>query len=408
MNTTRALRLRLIAIYVGVLFAGLLCFAAAAVYGIDRSERNGLDGRLSATAQAISGLLDLSSGQPVIDRDDRRQFISVLGPQAGGLIADLSRNVVLSNASDPPDSVLSVPPARTAFFDAGKGEEQIRAFVLPVSHNGRIVGKVVVWRPSDWIDETDRGLAIAFLLAAMIIAGLAWVAGSAVTHRALEEAVSRQRRFTADASHDLRAPLAVIRAEADLALSRERDAGAYRTAIATISDEAGRMEELIGDLLSAARAEAGALEQTVIDLDEAARGVCARISAAAAAKNISLDLTSTPTARVLGDARELERAILAVLHNAVKHAPDGGHIEVRVAVNGPMVELAIRDDGPGFSPDALEHGLERFWRDEAPGPDRGSGLGLALTDSIARAFGGRVRLANVGRWAETRIIFPAV
>jgi signal transduction histidine kinase len=406
MTHTRALRLRLIAVYVGVLFAGLLCFAAAAVFGIDRSERSALDSHLSAAAQGVSALLDLRSGRPAIDQDDRRQFVTVLGAQTSGVVIDGSRKIVLSNVSVPPAALLAIPAATASYVTTGSGEGELRAFVSPITNNGRRVGKIVVWRPSDWIDETDREAAVAFLIAALVIAALAWFAGNAVTHRALEEVVARQRRFTADASHDLRAPLAVIRAESDLALTKERDADAYRQSLATISQEADRMESLIGDLLSVARADAGALEVTPVDLNEITREACARIAGAAAAKMVELDFVASGRTQVNGNAAELERAVLAILHNAVKHAPAGGRIEVRTTGASGTVELSIRDNGAGFSPEALEHGLERFWRGDASGT--GSGLGLAVADSIAQAFGGEVRLSNVDGQAEARLILPAV
>ena len=397
MTYTRALRLRLIAAYVGALFAGLVCFAAAAVFGIDRSERSALDSHLSAAAQAVSALLDLRSGRPTIDRDDRRQFLTVLGAQTSGLVVDGSRKIVLSNVSVPPAALLAVPAATASYITTGSGEAELRAFVLPITNKGSHVGKIVVWRPSDWIDETDRQAAVAFLLAALVIAALAWFAGNAVTHRALDEVVSRQRRFTADASHDLRAPLAVIRAESDLALTKERDPDAYRQSLATISQEAERMESLIGDLLSVARADAGVLEIARVDLDH--------ITREAAAKMVQLDFAASGRTQVNGNASELERAVLAVLHNAVKHAPAGGRIEVRANGTSGTVELSVRDNGAGFSPEALEHGLERFWRGDASGP--GSGLGLAVADSIVQASGGTVRLSNVEGQAETRLVFPA-
>ncbi len=405
MTYTHALRLRLIAIYVGVLFAGLVCFATAAVYGIDRSERDALDSHLQAAAQSVSALLDLRSGRPAIDRDDRRQFLTVLGAQTSGVVVDGARKIVLANVSSPPADLLDVPAATASYVTAGSGEAALRAFVFPITTKGAHVGKIVVWRPSDWIDETDREAAVAFLLAAFVIAALAWFAGNAVTRRALDEVVSRQRRFTADASHDLRAPLAVIRAESDLALSKERDGEAYRQSLATISQEADRMDSLIGDLLSVARADAGALEIARVDLTEITREACTRIAGAAAAKMVELDFAASEHMPVNASATELERAVLAVLHNAVKHAPAGGRIEVRAGATGGTIELSVRDNGPGFSPEALEHGLERFWRGEATGG--GSGLGLAVADSVARAFGGHVRLSNVGGKAETRLIFPA-
>ncbi len=405
MTYAHALRLRLIAVYVGVLFAGLLCFAAAAVFGIDRSERSALDAHLSAAGQAVRSLLDLRSGKPAVDRDDRHQFVTVLGPQTSGVVLDGSGKIVLSNVSVPPPGLLAVPAGTASFLTSGRGEAALRVFALPITRNGARDGKVVVWRPSDWIDETDRGAAVAFLFAAVVIAALAWFAGNAVTHRALEEVVARQRRFTADASHDLRAPLAVIRAESDLALTKERDTAAYRQALATISQEADRMEALIGDLLSVARADAGALEVARVDLSEITREACTRIAGAAAAKMVEIDFAASGLTRVAGSSAELERAVLAVLHNAVKHAPAGGRIEVRAGGTGATVELSVRDDGPGFSPEALEHGLERFWRGEGSGS--GSGLGLAVADSVARAFGGKVRLSNTGGQAETRLIFPS-
>lgn len=405
MTHTHALRLRLIAIYVGVLFAGLLCFAAAAVYGIDRSERGALDSHLSAAAQSVSALLDLRSGRPAIDRDDRRQFVTVLGAQVSGVVVDSAGKIVLSNVSVPPAALLAAPGATASYATIGSGDAQLRIFVLPITNGGRHAGKIVVWRPSDWIDETDGKAAVAFLLAALVIAGLAWFAGNAVTHRALEEAVSRQRRFTADASHDLRAPLAVIRAESDLALSKERDTDAYRQSLMAISQEADRMESLIGNLLLVARADAGALEIGRVDLDGITREACARIAGAAAAKMVELDFSSSGRTQIRGNASELERAVLAVLHNAVKHAPAGGRIEVRTAGSGGTVELSVRDNGPGFSPEALEHGLERFWRGDTSGS--GSGLGLAVADAITQASGGKVLLSNVDGQAETRLIFPA-
>ena len=406
MSQTHALRLRLIATYVAVLFAGLLVFATAAVFAIDRSERNGLDARLSAAAQALSALIDLRTGRVTIDKDDRRQFLTALGSQTSGVVIDASDSVVLSNVATPPADVVSLPATTATFASAGEGDAELRVFVRPIWHNGGLVGRIVVWRPSAWIEETDRQAGLAFLIAALLIAGLAWVTGGAVTHRALEDAFARQRRFTADASHELRAPLAVIRAETDLALRKDREPAGYRETLAAIAGETERMERLLGDLLSVARADAGALEQKPIDLNALVREVCTRFAAAAAAKDIRLTFIDTPGAQAAADAAGLERALVAVIHNAVKYAPAAGHIDVRIQNADGLVEVAVRNDGPPFSDDALQHALERFWRDDAAA-GTGTGLGLTLADAILRAFDGRVQLANVDGRAETRLILRA-
>jgi signal transduction histidine kinase len=278
-----------------------------------------------------------------------------------------------------------------------------------LKHNGKRLGTVVVWRSSDWIAETDRNTAIAFAAGALLIAALALLAGSIITRRALQDAFARQRRFTADASHELRAPLAVIRAEADLALRKERSSEAYQAAIRTIAGEADRMQALIGDLLSAARAESRTLQRERIDVAQLMHDVCARLRPAAAAKGANVALSADDGAAVLADRISLERALLAIGHNAVKHARTNGQVRLAVALAGGEVEIAIRDDGGGFTPEALEHAFERFWRDETGRSHGGTGLGLAIAKATVEAFGGTIALQNPnnGGGAEVRIRFPA-
>ncbi|MFN2449240.1 MAG: sensor histidine kinase [Candidatus Baltobacteraceae bacterium] len=398
-------RSRLAAFYALVIFAALLIFAFAAVVAIDRTLRSSMDARLSGEARAASAVVDIQNGRIVADPDDRRQFLTLTSTGDNALVLDSSGNVRLSSASKPPPEMLALPSHREAYYSTGKGQREARAFVMPLARDARRVATVITWRDSDWIDETDRGAAFAFAAVSLVISLLAVLAGSAVTRRALEDAFSRQRRFTADASHELRAPLAVIRAEADLALRGDRRRSEYRTALQTIADEADRIESLIGDLLLAVRAQGRARVQH-IDLLALARDVAARLAPTATAKAARLEVLGNH-AIVNAERESLERAVLAIAHNAVSYAPHGGRITFLVTALGSAAELTVSDNGPGFSSEALEHADERFWRDETGRSRAGSGLGLAIAKAIVESCGGTMTLANAAG-AEVKLRFPAI
>lgn len=408
-HAPRSLRRRLTASFAVLLLVGLLLFAAAAVWVMDRNLRATLDSRLAIAANAAATFLDVSHGRIKIDSDDREQFLSIMGVDTGGLVTDTARHVLFSSAARAPQEILSLAGGtRPHFATVGKGDASVRAFALPVSHAGIPLGTVIAWRSSDWIDETDRTAAIAFAAAALLIAALAVAAGNLVARRALEDAFARQRRFTADASHELRAPLAVIRAEADLALRKTRDADTYRSALHAIAAEADRIEALIGHLLSAARAESGHLRSEAVDAAALARAVCARLQPVAAAKNVSLAAHAQGEAFVAADRSALEGALLAVAHNAVIHAAHPGAVSVTARRSDGVVEIVVQDDGGGFSDEALAHGTERFWRDERARTHGGSGLGLAIARSVMESFHGNIALANEGRGACVTIRIPAL
>lgn len=405
-SAQRSLHTRLTGSFVIILLAGLLLFAAVAVFVTDRNLRSTLDARLQTAANAAAAFTEVSNGSIRIDSDDREQFLSLMGVDTAGVIVNGANRVLLSTASRPPAAITRLRAARPRFITAGSGDAKVRAFALPVFHAGRQIGTVIVWRGSDWIDETDRNAAIAFGIGALLIAALALVAGNVVTRRALEDAFARQRRFTADASHELRAPLAVIRAEADLALRKEREASQYQSSLQTIAGEADRLEALIGDLLSAARAESRQLKLEPVDVSQVARDVCERLMPAAAEKGATITARCSDDAVILADRVSLERALVAIAHNAVKHAAAQGHVLIATRKLANAVDVIIQDDGAGFSREALEHAFERFWRDETGRQHAGTGLGLAIAKSVVGEFGGTIAVSNTGAGAQVRVHFP--
>lgn len=401
-------RLRLSGAYVAIMLIGLLLFAAAAVFAIDRVQRSTLDARLETSARAAGQFIDVRDGRVQLDVSDREQIVNVIGPEAAAAVLDAHGNVLFSSVSRVPRALQQRYGTSPTFFSAGPGDARVRVFALPIAHRGLLAGTAVVWSGSDWIEETDVNLAVALGLGALLIAGLGLLAGNVVTKRALEDAFARQRRFTADASHALRAPLAVIRAEADLALRKDRDSAQYRAALETVASEADHMEALIGDLLSAARAESGALSRERLDASDLLERVSERLASAAAAKDAAIRVHLAQGAVIVADVHALERALLAVGHNAVRYAPPHGAVDLYVQRIDHSIEIAVHDNGPGFSPDALQHGLERFWREPGAPPGTGTGLGLAIARSVVEANNGSIALANAqGGGAVVRLRFPA-
>lgn len=403
-----SLRLQLVRMYVAAMVLALVVFAAIAVTLIDRTLRSSLDGRLVTEANAAAALIDIVHGRISMDPDDREQFLSLLGVETDGVLLAPSGRLLLSTVVRPPTALLRVRTNAAHFLTVGAGDTALRAFVTPLWSSRKRVGTVVVWRSSDWIAETDQGAGVAFGVAALVIAAIAVLAGGRVTQRALQDTFERQRRFTADASHELRAPLAVISAEADLALRKEREPQEYRTALAAIAGEADRMELLIGDLLAAARADARRVPLQRIDVAEVVDRVCLRLSSAAAAKEAQVSAFGRQPAYVSADSYALERALLAIAHNALRYTPRGGRVALSITQNGSHVDLDVDDDGPGFTQPALEHALERFWRDDAARAPDGTGLGLAIAKSIVEAFQGTIRLVNMPNGgARVHMRFPA-
>ena len=214
----------------------------------------------------------------------------------------------------------------------------------------------------------------------------------------LQRALERERAFVADASHELRSPLAVLRGELELAGRPGRGPAELADAICLAAEEAERLTRITDDLLILARGDAGHLDlrRGEADLRELAGRSAGRAAARLTAAGVTCRLEIPPGTRAFVDPDRVEQAIDNLLGNALRFAPPGSAIVIAAAADGPDIRLEIRDSGPGFPASFLPHAFERFRRpDTARSRDGGgAGLGLAIVAAIATAHGGHAEARN--------------
>jgi heavy metal sensor kinase len=211
----------------------------------------------------------------------------------------------------------------------------------------------------------------------------------------LEQAFRRIVQFTADASHELRAPLALIQITAEVCTRRPRAEAEYRESLANILAEANKTSTLVENLLTLARSDAQSdvLTKCQMNLSETVRDACQRGRVMAEAKDLKFrtDLCPSPV-WIEGNQEALIRLFLILIDNATKYSVPGGNIAVRLETNGELATVSVEDDGIGVSPEDLPHIFERFYRaDKARRrSEGGSGLGLSIGQWLTEAHNGLI------------------
>ena len=214
----------------------------------------------------------------------------------------------------------------------------------------------------------------------------------------LEKAFQRQKQFTSDASHELRAPLAVIEAESSLALQKERPPSDYRQSLETISQESKQMSSLIEQLLTLARADAGKEQWnfTDVNLGRVITNLSADVEVLCQEKGLSCQLGQIQDLVVKGDAARLRELFMNLLDNAIRYTPAPGTVSVSLHRDVEMAIVAIKDTGVGIAAEDMPFIFERFYRvDKARSRAQGgTGLGLAICRYIAEAHGGKIEVES--------------
>jgi heavy metal sensor kinase len=212
----------------------------------------------------------------------------------------------------------------------------------------------------------------------------------------LESAVGVLSRFAADASHELRTPVAVIRTGAELALRRDREPEAYREALREIAAESERMTQMVEDLLFLARRDARGegMPMRPLDLRGIVNGAARELRGLAEARDIRIRVAGADEATIAGNEPALRRLFLALLDNALKYSEPGTEVRVSIGEKNGKIVAEVEDQGMGISAEELPHIFQRFYRANKSRSDGGHGLGLSLAQSIAVAHDATIEVSS--------------
>ncbi|MDT8375160.1 MAG: ATP-binding protein [Mariprofundaceae bacterium] len=228
----------------------------------------------------------------------------------------------------------------------------------------------------------------------------------------LESSFMAQKRFTADASHELRIPLTILKGEVEVALRHPRSEEDYRHLLKQHLDIIERMQRIVNDLLTLARADAGLLElaQEPVDLSLLLQEVAQHHLILFAENHINLGMDVQDNLEVMGDGGHIERVIFNLLNNAFKYAPEHSTVSLSAHAENDTAVIRIKDEGPGISEAHQARLFDRFYRaDEARARTEGggAGLGLAICKRIVEAHKGEISVqSKVGEGAEFFVRLP--
>jgi len=280
----------------------------------------------------------------------------------------------------------------------------VRVASAPIVQDGNVIGVLQVARSPAVVWEIVGSLVLVLVpigLGALLLSAVGGLYVSRRAMRPVQDAFERQRTFIADASHELKTPLTLIRADAEVLSSALTDPDDRELADDLIS-ETDRMNALLSDLLTLARLDAGKLsvERKPFDLANTIAETAERFDARAAAEGKRLEVRLDPADGIpaRGDAGRTEQILASLLDNALRFTPPGGLVTVEGHPQDGQALATVTDTGPGIPHEHLPRVFDRFYRAEAArtrgDAGGGTGLGLSIARALARAQGGDLTAAN--------------
>lgn len=398
-------RRRLVAFLALSLLLVAAALTIALAHEIDVNRQAALDTQVERAAVAADAILGPDSKNP--GQVDLSTFTSTPHVQGDPLLAVLD-----THGSQIAGEDFTGAAAARAAVDLGRRDIEnaitvqvsgrtVRMAARPIlNDSGDTIGTAVAFQPTADTDSTVRNdtllLAGGVAVAVLLIIATGWL----ITGRAIapaQESAAREQAFLADAAHELRTPIAVMRARAEhaLALDAGAEAAPDLQAIVGAADGAART---IADMLELARLDAGAarLRRERLRLDALADTVAEDLREAAATAGAEIVVDAPEQVLVDGDERLLARAVANLIENAIRHG--GGNVRVAVGQAGGHAELTVADRGPGVPPSQSSRIFDRFHRAQA-GSAGGAGLGLPIARLVAEAHGGELQLSTPEQYA---------
>ena len=411
------LRFQLTLWYGGVFTLILVLLGGGVFFGVRRQLSRQLDTSLrSATValQRAARIRDVEREQatgPVADAvselhiPDRMLFLldtagtPIIPAQAPGWVQAAARDAALNGQSDldmsePGDREIRLHAQR---FTGSSGHVYIAAVAADrVELESRYASLIEVF-------------AAAAFVAMLLVAGGGYVLVRQST-APVERSMDQMRRFMADAAHELRTPVTLLRTRAEVALAEERDPRRDAETLHAVVREVERVGAIVSDLLTLARADAGEQPATrkTVYLDDLASDAVDSIRSLAAQHQVTVGIGSFEEAPITGDPVLVRRLLLILLDNAIKFTPVGGDVRLDVTVADGRRVVAITDTGVGIPPEDLPRVFERFFRsDTARQETDGAGLGLAIARWIADQHGASLGVrSKPGAGTTVTVSFP--
>ena len=416
-RSLRRLRLRVTAWYVGTFAVVLLALGAALFVALARDVSADLNSSLRQATKEIASAAErreqerAATGCGAIDAveeiriPDRRLYLFDLEGYlltAGRADSALRRAVMNAAAHD----------SASASWEAPE-DQSLQAYAERFTTKSGVsyVAAVVVDR--DPID--DRYARLVALLGALGALGLVLVAtGGWILARKsvapVEQSMEHMRRFMADAAHELRTPVAVIRSRVDVALEQPHDVESYERSLRELRDESERLASLVSDLFTLARADAEerAIALVPVQLDEVVLEAVTTAGWIAARRGVTLDVDEAEEVVVQGDPVLLRQLAMILLDNAIKFSASDGAVRISVRRTSAGAAFVVEDQGVGVAHADLARVFDRFYRAESVrGTTSGAGLGLAIARWIADAHHASIALEPAAeRGARVTVLFP--
>ena len=411
------MRWRLTLGYAGIFALILFFLAMAAVAGFSRELTNQQDTLLTQEAKDLErNLLDGDHREVLAEGSAEYSWVAL---DTEGRVTDRDPTAATLGTLGLPSKALA---SQSLEEDAGVSatihgpQGRVRVVSMPMrEESGEVVGVIQYARSLERVQQTISRLVLVLLplalggLGAALFGGL-YMAGRAM--RPARESFEKQRAFIADASHELKTPLTLIRADAEVVLYRGHLNQEDQKLVEHSLAETDRMGAILSDLLLVARLDADEADVATkpFDLVSVLSEEAERFGVRAADKEVHLEVQTPSELLTRGDFKRTRQIIAVLLDNAVRFVPPGGSITVSGRLQDRWVEASVTDTGPGISPEHLPHLFDRFYRAEASrtrGTSGGTGLGLAIARELARAQDGDLVAENVeGRGATFRLRLP--